>query len=71
MGDAATVAVHLIAADAADFANAKTVSVKSLTIHANAATKATITADELARAIKTNGLEGKAFFKVRLVKEAR
>ena len=44
---------------------------KSLTIHANAATKATITADELARAIKANGLEGKAFFKVRLVKEAR
>ena len=71
VGDAATVAVHLVAADAADFANAKTVPVKSLTIHANAATKATITADELARAIKANGLEGKAFFKVRLVKEAR
>ena len=71
VGDAATVAVHLVAADAADFANAADVQVKTLTIHANAATKATITADELARAIKANGLEGKAFFKVRLVKEAR
>lgn len=71
VGDAATVAVHLVAADAADFANAADVQVKTLTIHANAATTATITADELARAIKANGLEGKAFFKVRLVKEAR
>ena len=46
-------------------------SVKSLTIHANAESTATITADELAKAITGNGLEGKAFSKVRLVKEAR
>ena len=71
VGDAATVAVHLVAADAADFANAKTVPVKSLTILANAATKATITAAELDAAIRAKDLGGKAFFKVRLVKEAR
>ena len=71
VGDAATVAVHLVAADAADFAKAEDVQVTTLTIHANAATPATIPAVELARAIKANGLEDKAFFKVRLVKEAR
>ena len=44
---------------------------KTLTIHANAANKATITAAELDAAIRAKDLGGKAFFKVRLVKEAR
>ena len=71
VGDEATVAVYLVAADAADFANATEVPVKSLTIQANALEKVVIDAKTLADAIKKSGLDGKAFFKVRLVKGAR
>ncbi|MDO5313162.1 MAG: hypothetical protein Q4G55_07130, partial [bacterium] len=68
VGDSTTVAVYLVAADSVDFANAKDVKVKTLTIRANKASAETITAAELDRAIKANGLGDKAFFKVRLVK---
>ena len=71
VGDEATVAVYLVAADAADFANATEVPVKSLTIQANALEEVVIDAKTLADAIKKSGLDGKAFFKVRLVKGAR
>ena len=68
VGDSTTVAVYLVAADSVDFANAKDVKVKTLTIRANKASAETITAAELNQAIKANGLGDKAFFKVRLVK---
>ena len=71
VGDAATVSVHLVAADAADFANAADVTVKTITLRANAPETVVIDAETLAAAIKESRLDGKAFFKVRLVKEAR
>ena len=64
----ATVTVYLVASGSVDFANATDVKVKTITIRANATSTATITAEELAQAIQANGLEGNAFFKVRLVK---
>ena len=64
----ATVSVQLVASATADFAESKAVTVKTITIRANAKGAARISAEELNAAIRANGLEGRAFFKVRLVK---
>ena len=67
-GAETTFTVQLVAADALDFANAEVVTVKTITLRANAPKTVVIDAETLAAAIKASGLDGKAFFKVRLVK---
>ena len=65
----ATVGVWLVASAAIDFSNAASVKVKSLKIRANAQTTATVSAEEVRRAIEAGGLNATSFFKVKLVQE--
>jgi hypothetical protein len=67
--DAATVSVRLVAAATPDFAGATEVPVKSIVIRANAAVQDSVSAAEVQAAVKQAGLEGAAFFKVKLVQE--
>ena len=67
--DAATVSVRLVAAATPDFAGATEVPVKSVVIRANAAVQESVSAAEVQAAVKQAGLEGAAFFKVKLVQE--
>ncbi|MGN0847890.1 MAG: LamG domain-containing protein [Kiritimatiellia bacterium] len=65
----AKVGVYLVASDALDFSNVKSTRVKGLTIRANAQTTATVSAEEVKRAIEASGLDATSFFKIKLVRE--
>ena len=66
VADSAKVKVILVAAKSPDFADAREVAIKTITINANATTGETVTAEELGAAIDAAGLDDAAFFKVRL-----
>ena len=68
VADKSTVGVFLVASDTMDFADAVSVKVKDLVIRANDVTDGIVTPAELAKVIKANELDTKAFFKVKLVK---
>ena len=69
VADSAKVGVQLVASETPDFADAKSVKVKDITIKANAVTRELVTAEEVEAAIKANGLDKAAFLKVKLVRE--
>jgi len=69
VGDSAQVGVYLLASDKPDFAGAKAIKVKTLTIKANAAVTDRVTAEDVQSALEQNGLDATAFLKVKLEAE--